>query len=82
MVAGSSEAAQKAVRVRRGKAVLKAWPTKWEWFGARAVLKLASSGNCPQPLSSLRCSSNTKGHPSKHEVQKKQEPGRGCKSKR
>lgn len=35
MVAGSSEAAQKAVRVRRGRAVAKAWPTKWAWFRAR-----------------------------------------------
>lgn len=81
MVAGSSEAAQKAVRVRRDRAVAKAWLTKWAWFRARAAQKLASSGNCPQPLSSLRCSSNTKGHPSKHGVQKKQELGRGYRSK-
>lgn len=42
MVAGSSEAAQKAVRVRQGRAVAKAGLTKWAWAMARAALKLAS----------------------------------------
>lgn len=81
VVAGSSDAAQKAVRVRRGG-------TGGEGVASVGVAQagaaghLASSGTRPQPLSLLRRLANTKGHPSKQGVQKKQESGRACKSKR